>query len=348
MTRRPTSRDIADKAGVSQATVSRALRNSPLVRPETRERVLEIARELNYRVDRSAAGLRTRTSRTIALLLFEDPTSDESHINPFFLAMLGSITRAAAAVDYDVLVSFQQLSKHWHARYEASNRADGLILLGYGDYSSYDKRLKSLADADAHFILWGPRVEDYAGHTLGCDNVRGADDAVSHLLALGRRRIAFLGRVDDDAPEFAERYAGYGRALQRANIDVDPRLRADAISQESAGRAGVRALFDSGVPFDAIFAASDLIAIGAMQALRQARMRIPQDVSVVGFDDIPSASYVNPPLTTIRQDTVRAGQLLVDNIIAIIEGKQVDSVLLPPRLVVRDSCGANTLRSVSA
>ncbi|MEO0998835.1 MAG: LacI family DNA-binding transcriptional regulator, partial [Pseudomonadota bacterium] len=157
---RPTSRDIAYEAGVSQATVSRALRDSPLVRPETRQRIMEIARQLNYRVDRYAAGLRTRQSRTLALLLFQDPTTDDSNINPFFLSMLGSITRAAAAVDYDVLVSFQQLSNHWHARYEISNRADGIILLGYGDYVSYGEKLEALAEADAHFIIWGPIIED--------------------------------------------------------------------------------------------------------------------------------------------------------------------------------------------
>src|SRR5690606_4230608 len=141
---KPTSRDIAYEAGVSQATVSRALRGSPLVRPETRQRILEIATQLNYRVDQHAAGLRSRRSRTLALLLFADPTGDESQINPCFLSMLGSIARAAAARDYDVLVSFQQLSTDWHARYEASHRADGIILLGYGDYVAYAEKLQAL------------------------------------------------------------------------------------------------------------------------------------------------------------------------------------------------------------
>src|SRR5210317_316280 len=115
-----TSFDIAHRAGVSQATVSRALRNSPLVNPETRRHVQKIAREMNYQVDRSAAGLRSQRSNTIALLLFEDPTSDDSRINPFFLSMLGNITRSAARRDYDLLVSFQQLSNDWHIKYEVS------------------------------------------------------------------------------------------------------------------------------------------------------------------------------------------------------------------------------------
>ena len=131
---RVTSLDIAHRAGVSQATVSRVLAGSPLVNAETRRRVEQAVRELNYKVDRHASSLRTQRAGTLALLLFEDPTEDESNINPFFLSMLGSITRACARHHHDLLVSFQQLSDDWHADYEDSMKADGLILLGYGDY----------------------------------------------------------------------------------------------------------------------------------------------------------------------------------------------------------------------
>ncbi len=139
---RTTSRDIARLAEVSQATVSRALRNSPLVKEETRARVKSIADEFRYRTDRSAAGLRSRRSHTLALLLFED-TADGAQINPFFLSMLGHITRAAARRSLDLLVSFQQLSNDWYTDYQISNRADGIILLGYGDYLASMPRLKS-------------------------------------------------------------------------------------------------------------------------------------------------------------------------------------------------------------
>jgi DNA-binding LacI/PurR family transcriptional regulator len=337
----PTSRDIAHEAGVSQSTVSRALRNSPLVRPETRQKIVDIAAQFNYRVDRHAAGLRTRQSRTIALLLFEDPTSDDSQINPFFLSMLGNITRAAASHDYDVLVSFQQLSDHWHASYEASHRADGIILLGYGDYVSYGEKLRSLADAGAHFIIWGPMVDDLPGHSLGCDNIGGARRAIRHLVDLGRRQIAFLGGASEHCPEFEHRYRGYCQALESADLRADPGLQADADNQENSGHAAVAALLAAGKQFDGIFAASDLIAIGAMRGLLEAGRRVPRDVSVVGFDDIPAAAYVNPGLTTVHQDTVRAGELLVANVIKLIAGERVESSLLPPKLVVRQSCGAS-------
>lgn len=150
-----TSVDIAYRAGVSQATVSRVLRGSPLVNIETRKRVEAVARELNYKVDRHASSLRTQRSGTLALLLFEDPTPDDSHINPFFLSMLGSITRACAKHGHDLLVSFQQLSDDWHADYENSMKADGLILLGYGDYLAYQSTLEQLVDQGTHFVRWG-------------------------------------------------------------------------------------------------------------------------------------------------------------------------------------------------
>ena len=132
---RPTSHDIARLADVSQATVSRALRNSPLVRPETRARIETIARQLSYCADRRASSLRTRHSDTIAVLLFEESPED-AQINPFFLSMLGHLTRAAARRSLDLLVSFQQLSADWHFDYELSHRADGIILLGYGGTST--------------------------------------------------------------------------------------------------------------------------------------------------------------------------------------------------------------------
>jgi len=135
-----TSMDIAYLAGVSQPTVSRALRGSPWVREETRQRVQAIAQQLNYKVDKNASNLRCQRSNTLALLLFEDPTPDDSQINPFFHSMLGSITRACARNGYDLLISFQQQSSNWHEDYEDTHKAAGLITLGYGDYLEYRAR----------------------------------------------------------------------------------------------------------------------------------------------------------------------------------------------------------------
>jgi alanine racemase len=334
-----TSFDIAHQAGVSQATVSRALRNSPLVNPETRKRVQKIAREMNYRVDRSAAGLRSQQSRTIALLLFEDPTSDDSQINPFFLTMLGNITRFAAIRQYDVLVSFQQLSDDWLQEYVVSNRADGIILLGYGDYGSIADKLKKLRDQGANFTIWGATLPELEGHAVGCENARGGAMAVQHLLDLGRRKIAFLGAATDDCPEFKQRYLGCCKSLLANGIKPDPELQFNADNQETSGIEAMENLLQSGREFDSIVAASDLIAIGAMKCLRKKGIRMPADVSVIGFDDIPAASYFSPALTTVKQDTRKAAEVLVSNLLQMIEGEEVKSQLLPMSLVVRGSCG---------
>jgi DNA-binding LacI/PurR family transcriptional regulator len=334
-----TSFDIAHRAGVSQATVSRALRNSPLVNPETRQRIQQIAREMHYRVDHSAAGLRSQRSKTLALLLFPDPTSDDSQINPFFLTMLGNITRCAAAEKYDVLVSFQQLNDDWLYEYEVSNRADGMILLGYGDYGNIADKLQRLHDDGAHFVIWGATTPELDGHAIGCRNSQGGEMATRHLLSLGRRRIAFLGGVSDDCPEFQRRYQGYCQALRSTGLTVRPQLQFDANNQETSGFQAMARLLGSGEPFDGIFAASDLIAIGAMKCMRKAGIDIPGDVSVVGFDDIPAASYFTPALTTVRQDTRKAAKALVKNLLAMINGEPGKSRQLPMTLAIRGSCG---------
>jgi len=203
MASKATSIDIAYRAGVSQSTVSRALRNSPLVNLETRQRIQAIAKELNYKVDKNASNLRTQNSHTLALLICEDPTNDDSMINPFFLSMLGSITRATARQGYDLLVSFQQLSSDWHADYEDSNKADGIILLGYGDYMDYAHKLDKLIEKETHFVIWGAEHNNKSVLSIGCDNHQGGVIATEHLLGLGRKHIAFLGDSSSRALSFA-------------------------------------------------------------------------------------------------------------------------------------------------
>ncbi|GGD84764.1 LacI family transcriptional regulator [Tsuneonella deserti] len=338
-TGKPTSFDIAFMAGVSQPTVSRALRGDRSVSAATRARIEQIARDLNYTVDKNASSLRSQRANTIALLLFEDPTPDESMINPFFLAMLGSITRACANRGLDLLVSFQRMEDNWHVRYQDSHRADGLILLGYGDYTLYEQRLEQLHRQNTHFARWGSVSSDLTGTTVGSDNVGAGRLAGEHLLANGRRRIAFLGHADGHYPEFADRYAGLCAALTDAGIASEAALQHDAITTEEAGFEAARRLLACGAEFDAIFAASDLIAIGAMRALATAGRTVPDDVAVVGFDDIPAASLANPPLTTVMQDVRGAGERLLDTLLAQVEGHRRPPATLPTQLVIRNSSG---------
>ncbi len=311
------------------------------MKPETRARIQEIARELHYRTDRSAAGLRTRRSRTLALLLFEE-SPDDAQINPFFLSMIGHIARAATRRGFDLLISFQQLSDDWHTDYELSNRADGMILLGYGDYLKYAERLRHLAASESRFVIWGPVVEDQPGHYLCSDNVRGARLATQHLIGLGRRRIAFVGAAGACSPEFQLRHRGFAEVLQEAGFGPLPLLHAEAQSLEAEGYRSAVSLLDSRAAFDAVFAASDLIAMGVIHPRQDRGLAVPGDVAVVGFDDIIAAADFNPPLTTVRQDTRVAGELLVENLIRLIEDQPIESTLIAPELVVRASCGARS------
>ncbi len=334
-----TSMDIAHRASVSQATVSRVLRGSPLVNAETRKRVEEAVRELNYKVDRHASSLRTQRAGTLALLLFEDPTPDDSHINPFFLSMLGSITRACAKHGHDLLVSFQQLSDDWHADYEDSMKADGLILLGYGDYLAYESKLAHLVAQGTHFVRWGAVLHGQPGISIGCDNAQGGALVARHLVEGKRKKIAFLGDASTHYPEFFARYCGCDAALREAGLRINPALQVNAASTEQAGYEAAKVLLARALPFDAIFAASDLIAIGAMHALKEHGLRVPEDVAVVGFDGTPMARFSNPPLSTVVQDTSMAGELLVDTLLKLVRDEPAQSITLQPTLHVRQSSG---------
>lgn len=334
---KPTSFDIAALAGVSQPTVSRALRGDRTVSESTRLRIEAIARQLNYKVDKAASSLRRGHSNTLALLFFEDPLPDGSAINPFFLSMLGSILHTCAARGYDLLTSFQELDANWHVEYEDSRKADGLILLGYGDYSAYRARLDQLTSQGTHFVRWGAVDPDAPGVTIGCDNEAGGYAAGRHLIAGGRRRIAFLGASSDHYPEFQARHRGLVAAMAEDGLAFDPALQADALSIEDDGYRAAQELIGRTRDVDAIFAASDLIAIGAMRALAEHGLSVPHQIAIVGFDDIPAAQVTSPPLTTIAQDYRRAGEILVDALIQQINKQPTDTRLLVPHLVVRGS-----------
>ncbi|WP_158970539.1 LacI family DNA-binding transcriptional regulator [Paraglaciecola sp. L3A3] len=339
MKTKATSLDIAYQAGVSQSTVSRALRNSPLVNEETRKKIQALAKELNYKVDKNASNLRSQQTGTLALLLFEDPTSDDSMINPFFLSMLGCITRATAKNGYDLLVSFQQLSEDWHADYEDASKADGLILLGYGDYVDYEAKLKQLAEQETHFVRYGSIEEGQTGVSFGCDNVKGGYDMTQHLISLGHQTFAFLGGADEHCPEFKDRYLGHCQALQEANLKVINNNQIDAISTEGSGFEAATQLLRQGKLPDAIFCASDMIAVGALTVFQKQGIKVPEQVALAGFDDIPVAHLTSPELTTMQQNTKLAADVLVESLIKKIHDLPIDSALIPAKLIVRESCG---------
>lgn len=340
MKNKATSLDIAYQAGVSQSTVSRALRNSPLVNEETRKKIQALAKELNYKVDKNASNLRSQHTGTLALLLFEDPTSDDSMINPFFLSMLGCITRAAAKNDYDLLVSFQQLSENWHADYEDASKADGLILLGYGDYVDYETKLQQLSEQETLFVRYGSAEQGQTGVSFGCDNFKGGYDMTQHLIKQGHKTFAFLGGADEHCPEFLDRYKGHCQALQEANLLINPDNQIEAISTEDSGSDAANQLLQLGTFLpDAVFCASDMIAVGALTTLQKSGLKVPNDIALAGFDDIPVAHLTSPELTTMQQNTKLAADVLVESLIKKIHNQEVHSDLIPAKLIIRESCG---------
>ena len=170
-----------------------------------------------------------------------------------------------------------------------------------------------------------------------CDNYGGGKQAAAHFIAHNRQDCAFIGDASDHSPEFFARFQGFKDELEANNIAINERKMANAISTEESGYHATRSLIANNIKFNALFAASDLIAIGAIRALKEANINVPKDVAVVGFDNIAIASFVNPPLTTIEQNTTLAGQMLVENLLKLIREEDVQSTLLPPVLIARGS-----------
>jgi DNA-binding LacI/PurR family transcriptional regulator len=328
--------DVARLAGVATSTVSRALNGSPLVNEETRNRILELARSLNYTINVGAKNLRQGNSRAIAVVIPYDEESRQHLSDPFFLGMLGTLADALTDRGFDMLVS-RVSSQHLDAaaHYYETGLALGIILIG--QWRHHDQ-LNQLAARGVPLVVWGAKMDQQLYCTVGSDNVHGGDAAVSHLVALGRRRIAFLGDVK--FPEVARRYDGYRAALARAGIAFDPRLQVPVPFNAEDCRRTVLRMLDTDLAFDAIFVVSDLLAMTVVNTLRERGRDVPRDVSVVGFDDIALASYFHPPLTTVHQSIEEAGATMVESLLAQIAGKPAPPQLLATRLIVRGSSAA--------
>ncbi|MFC6635449.1 LacI family DNA-binding transcriptional regulator [Microbulbifer taiwanensis] len=330
--------DIARLAGVSESTVSRALNNNPLINEKTRERIQKIARSMNYKINESARNLRLQRSHTISVVINTDKAGGQSFSDPFMIDMIGAIADQLARHKYDLLFSSSIVtSADWHAYLLGSRRADGVIVIGQGTDDSPLRELHKLGDP---LVVWGGTRKPGADYCIvSSDNWMGGRQATEHLIGLGRRRIVFLGDIAH--PEIEARYQGYLAALKDASLEANEHHTGAAFSIESGYQSAMELLRNGSTDFDAIFAASDNIAMGAIKALQASGIRVPSDVAVVGFDDIPIAPFYTPPLTTVRQNIHRGGELLVDRVMQLVAGREAASEVLPTELVVRASCGAN-------
>jgi DNA-binding LacI/PurR family transcriptional regulator len=334
--RATTLADLAKLAGVSITTASRALNDSPSVNEQTKRRIWALAREREYPFRRYMPAGPTTAAATIAIVIPPPQGRDSSLFDPFVMELVAGVGEAARARGCDFLVShvaptgFQDL-----AALMATNRTAGAVFLGQ---SSLHAAFNRLAEHERRFVVWGAEMPGQLYCSVGSDNPAGARRATLHLARLGRRRIAFLGATE--APEALQRYQGYLDGLEAAGLAADRRLIVPSQFELEAAEACTETLLARQLGFDGIVAASDIIALGAIRALNRAGLRVPEDVSVVGYDDVQAARLSRPELTTIRQDTRVAGRLLVAKLLDSDVDGALRSERVPTELIVRMSCGA--------
>jgi DNA-binding LacI/PurR family transcriptional regulator len=326
--------DIARLANVSRSTVSRALNDSPLLNQETKDRIRAIALEHHFRINASARNLRLRQSRTIA---FVAPSSTPEFIasdDLFGMEILSGIGNGLRTLGYDLLiVHIHPHDTTWAHEYLDSGRVDGFILMT----SNYKpSTIKTLVEIGAPFIGWGTPVPPFHYCSVSGDNTAGGMLATRHMLGIGRQRIAFLGGPQESLT-VQNRFNGYENSLLAAGQSLAPQRIAYTDYSYASGMAAMQRLLDQSPDLDAVFVNSDLMAIGAIHVIQKRGKRVPQDIAVVGYDDLPIAAYNNLPLTTVRQDLRLAGKLLAQNLIQYIQEGAVTTVTLPVELVVRES-----------
>ncbi len=323
--------DIARLAGVAKSTVSRALNDSPLIGLETKKRIVAIAKKHEFSRSTAARSLSTKSSRTVAFV--NHAYSNECCVTePFSLEIMGGVAFGLHELGYDMLVvHVHPDDTGWAAQYIESGRVDGFILMTSEKKHAHIDHLLAIG---APFIAWGAGSGTYCSV---CGNNRlGGALATERLISIGRSRIGFIGGPRGDL-EVAERSRGYSDALAAAGRAPDPSLAAYGDFSERSGERSMKELLERKPLLDAVFAASDLQAIAAIRVLQARGLRVPEDVAVVGYDNLSIAAYVTPALTTISQNIPLAGKLLARDMIAYMEKGIVTCSTVPVELVIRAS-----------
>ncbi len=320
-----TMQDIARKVGVSTITVSRALSDGP-VNAETRERIRGIAQEMGYQFNHAARNLRLQKTSTVAVVIELPPGSARNIGEPYPLSLLGGIIEELSKVDYSVTL----LTAEKFMRLPPA--VDAVILLGQG---ARNDAVRLIDRCSLPVVVWGSSRNDGEQHVIvGSDNLEGGRLAGEQMLSMGRQRAVFLG--DSSHAESADRLDGFTAAFSGGGGELVGEIVCDFTFE--AGKAAMQtALADPACQFDAVFAASDAIAMGAIRSLVDSGRRIGDDVSVIGFDDAASAQLFSPPLTTISQDWTEGGRQLARKAMALVEGESVEPVVLPVRLIIRET-----------
>ncbi|GAA5044566.1 LacI family DNA-binding transcriptional regulator [Thermocatellispora tengchongensis] len=329
--KRPTLEAVAARAGVSRATVSRVVNGQSTVTPEIRDAVMRAVNELGYVPNSAARSLVTQRTDSIALVVSEPPTRVFSE-DPLFSTVIRTASRELEAADKQVVLMLAGTPQS-HARVEryiAGGHVDGVMLISM---HGADPLPAAISRMGVPVVSYGRPAVAVDMPFADNDNVGGAETAVRRLLDIGRRRIATIaGPLDMIAGQ--DRLTGYRNALRgssrRSIVAVGDFTR-------ESGAIAMRQLLEDDPQLDAVFVANDLMAIGALQALRQAGRRVPDDVAMVGFDDIEAARYTEPPLTTMRQPIVEQATAMVRLLLTPPAERDTDHVILPTELVIRES-----------
>ena len=332
---RATLEMVAERAGVSRGTASRVLSGAPNVSARAVEAVTAAAAALRYRPNLSARSLVTGRTGLVGLVVNE--TNETLFSDPYFARVARGAHAALSEADVALVLALAADDRERDRLVDlAALRLDGLLVVhGHGD----PQLVESLVSAGVPTVFAG-RTSTAQTQDLwwvDSDNAAGAQAAVEHLLVRGRRRIAHIsGPIDMVAGR--DRLDGWRTALEVAAIDASPSLVEPGNFSPESGRAGMRALLEREPHLDAVFAANDLMAIGAMQVLRESGREVPRDVAVVGFDDIDAALHADPPLTTVAQDIDAMGRRLAELLLLELSGDtDPQREIIPTRLVVRES-----------
>jgi DNA-binding LacI/PurR family transcriptional regulator len=328
--RQPSIKDIARLAHVSHPTVSRALQNSPLVKPQTAERIRQIAEQAGYHASAVARGLVTRRTRTIGLVV-------TTAADPFTSEVFSGIEQEAHDRGYCVFLAESYAdpeSERKIVQTFAERRVDGIIVTSSRVGALY---LPLLSEMMVPIVLVNNQHPGSFVHSVMIRNQEGVRAAAKHLIALGHRRIAYLGDQSGYQSD-AERCAGYREALEAAGIEFTAELMAPGDGKPGGGLRAMDQLLAMAHPPTAVCCYNDMTALGAMRSIRLRGLRVPEDISVVGFDDLFIASYLQPPLTTVRQPMRRMGQLAMDSLFKLMSGDESEiHIKVDAELIVRES-----------
>ncbi len=326
-----TSEDVAKKAGVSIATVSRVFNESPHVSPAVRRKVLRAAKALNYQPNRTAQRLRAKRSTVIGLVI-----SDIQ--NPFFTSVVRGIEDVAYKHGYSVVLCNTDEDPNKERLYINVMRAEAVAGVILASTSETNPLAADLFDHDIPVVAIDRRIKDKRVDSVLAANTQGAFEAVSHLIALGHRRIGFVG-LQLTRSTGKERYDGYVRALREHGLSVSRQLVRIADAKQQGGYKRTHDLMTERPAITALFVANNLMTLGALDAIHERGMKIPDDISVVGFDDMACATLLEPPLTTVAQPTYELGQRAAELLLERLKQPQKPAVQieLKTSLIVRGS-----------